>query len=324
MNNLDKAVDLIRAGKRFLVTAHASPDGDALGSMLATAHGLRALGKEVVVYDRDPAPPRLRFLPGAADVQVRRPKEKFDACLVHDCGDARLLGEGFPGKEVTGPLVVLDHHASVRPFGDLELRDSTASAVGVIVARLLKALGVALDKPIAECLWCSLVCDTGWFRYPATDEETLELARACVAAGAVPWEFAARAEEQQPAARLRLLALVLQTLEIRGRLALLHLDDELLAKAGAPPEMAENFANYARALEGIEVGALLTRTRKGWNASLRSKGDCDVGVVAAKFEGGGHRGAAGCSLAVPAGGDWTAAREKLIAALLEALGEPAK
>src|SRR5439155_14654637 len=128
---------------------------------LATAHGLRALGKEAVLYNRDPAPARLRFLPGAAEVRGR-PKEPFDACLVHDCGDLRLLGDGFPPKEITGPLIVLDHHASVKPFGDLELRDSTASAVGVIVARLLYALGVPLDKNIAECLWCSLVCDTGW------------------------------------------------------------------------------------------------------------------------------------------------------------------
>jgi phosphoesterase RecJ-like protein len=320
MNNLAEAVALIEKGKRFLVTAHASPDGDALGSMLATAHGLRALGKEVVLYNRDPAPARFRFLPGAGELRGK-PKEKFDACLVHDCGDYRLLGDGFPAREITGPLIILDHHASVRPFGDLELRDASASAVGVIVGRLLGALGVPLDKNIADCLWCSLVCDTGWFRYPSVDEETLELARACVAAGAVPWDFASRVEEEQPAARLRLLSLVLQTLEIRGRLALLHLDDELLGKAGAPPEMAENFANYARALEGIEVGALLTRTRKGWNASLRSKGNCDVGAFAAKFDGGGHRGAAGCTLAVPSGGDFAAAREKLIAALEEALGQ---
>jgi phosphoesterase RecJ-like protein len=319
MIHFDQAVELIRAGKRFLSTAHAGPDGDALGSMLATAHGLRALGKEVVLYNRDAPPQRLRFLPGATDLRTSRPKEKFDGCLVHDCGDARLLGDGFPPREITGPLIVLDHHASVRPFGDLDLRDSSASAVGVIVARLLKALGVPLSKEIADCLWCSLVSDTGWFRYPAVDEETMSLARDCVAAGAVPWEFAKRAEEEQPVARARLLSLVLQTLEIRGKLALLTLDEEMLSKAGAPPEMAENFANYARSLEGIEVGALLTRTRKGWNCSLRSKGNCDVGAVAAKFDGGGHRGAAGCILPVPAGGDAAAQRETLIAALEEAM-----
>jgi bifunctional oligoribonuclease and PAP phosphatase NrnA len=324
MKDFDAAVELIGKGKRFLVTAHASPDGDALGSMLATAHGLRALGKEAVLYNRDAAPARFRFLPGAPELRSKLPKgDRFDACLVHDAGDARLLGEGFPPRDVTGPLIVLDHHATVKPFGDLELRDAGASAVGVIVARLLRALGVSLDKNIADCLWCSLVCDTGWFRYPSVDAETLELARACVAAGAVPWEFASRVEEEQPAARLRLLALVLQTLEIRGRLALLHLDDELLNKAGAAPEMAENFANHARALEGVEVGVLLTRTRRGWNASLRGKGGVDVGAVAAKFDGGGHRGAAGCTIPVAAGEDAAAARQKLIAALEEALGQKA-
>jgi phosphoesterase RecJ-like protein len=323
MKDFDKAVELIRGAKRFLVTAHAAPDGDALGSMLATAHGLRALGKEVVLYNRDAAPARFKFLPGAGELRGR-PKDKFDACLVHDAGDIKLLGEGFPPREITGPLIVLDHHASVKPFGEYDLRDSTASAVGVIVARLLKALGVPLDKNIADCLWCSLVCDTGWFRYPSVDEETLELARQCVAAGAVPWDFAARVEEEQPPARLRLLALVLQTLELRGKLALMHLDDELLAKAGAAPEHAENFANHARALEGVEVGALLTRTRRGWNASLRGKGNVDVGAVAAQFDGGGHRGAAGCFIPVAAGEDQMAARQKLIAALEAALGQTTK
>ncbi len=315
---LDQVVALIKSGRRFLVTAHASPDGDALGSMLATGWGLRALGKEVVFYNRDAAPARLRFLPGASELRATKLKDKFDACIVHDCGDVRLLGEGFPSRELTGPLLVLDHHASVRPFGDLEVRDSSASAVGVIVGRLLRALGVELTRDIAECLWCSLVCDTGWFRYPSTDVETLELARACVAAGAVPWEFARRAEEEQPAARLRLLGLVLQTLEVRGRLAILQLDEEMLGKAGGPPELAENFANYARALEGVEVGALFTRTRKSLHASLRSKGACDVGAVAAKFDGGGHRGAAGCAIPLVAG-DYAAAREKLVAALEAAL-----
>jgi bifunctional oligoribonuclease and PAP phosphatase NrnA len=318
MSSLDEVVARLKAGKRFLSTAHASPDGDALGSMLATGWALRALGKEVFFYNRDPAPARLRFLPGASELAKKLPDGAFDACLVHDCGDARLLGEGFPPKERTGPLIVLDHHASVRSFGELELRDSTASAVGVIVARIIRALGVPLDRNMAECLWCSLASDTGWFRYSSTDVETLELARDCVAAGAVPWQFARRAEEEQPHARLRLLGIVLQTLEIRGKLALLTLDEEMLAKAGAPPEMAENFANHARALEGIEVGALLTRTRKGWNCSLRGKGGFDLGAFAARYDGGGHRAAAGCAIPVE-NGDFAGAREKLVGALEEAL-----
>src|SRR5205823_13842556 len=146
------------------------------------------------------------FLDGAAEVVTKPPAGPFDATFVHDAGDAKLLGEHFPPREASGPVVVLDHHASVRPFGDVVIRDPSASAVGVIVARLLRALGVALERPIAEALWCSLVSDTGWFRYSSTDLETMELARACVEAGVQPWQFARRAEEEQPPAKLRLLA----------------------------------------------------------------------------------------------------------------------
>jgi phosphoesterase RecJ-like protein len=300
---MNEVVELIHAGKKFLCAAHASPDGDALGSMLATAQGLRALGKEVVMYCHDPAPPRLAFLPGAHEITTHPPSVPFDATFVHDCGDARLLGDRFPGPKVTGKVVVLDHHASSRDFGDLVVRDPSASAVGIIVARLLRALGVEITKPIAEALWCSLVSDTGWFRYSSTDLETMELARACVAAGAVPWEFARRSEEEQPVARLRLLQKVLESLVLVGdkprRTAILSLTEEMLHAAGAQPEMAEGFVNYARSLQDVEVGVLVTTARTNVRVSLRSKGGVDVGAVAAKFGGGGHRAAAGCTLPLP-------------------------
>jgi phosphoesterase RecJ-like protein len=321
MIDLDEVVARVHAGRRFLSTAHASPDGDALGSMLATAFGLRALGKEVVLYDRDPPPARLAWLPGADEIKTTPPPSdaRFDLTFVHDCGDARLLGAGFPPPSVTGPLVVLDHHAVGRPFGELSLRDPSAAAVGVLVARLLARLGVTLDRPMAEALWCSLVSDTGWFRYPATDVETLRLGTECVAAGVRPWEFALRVEEAWPPARARLLALVLGTLELVGepprRAALLTLTEEMLHQAGAKPEYAEGFVNYARGLEGVEVGVLLTEMRRGVRVSLRSKGAVDVGAIAGRFDGGGHRGAAGCTLALPLAD----ARRQLTTALLEVL-----
>jgi phosphoesterase RecJ-like protein len=308
---VEEVVALVRAGRRFLVTAHVSPDGDALGSMLATAHGLRALGKQVVAYDRDPAPHRLAFLPGARELHTVPPTERFDATFVHDCGDAQLLGANFPPPSVTGKLVVLDHHASARDFGDLTLRDPSASAVGVIVARLLAALGVALTREIAQCLWCSLVSDTGWFRYSSTDAETLRLATACVEAGASPWQFARDSEEAWPLARLHLLRLVLGTLEVHGQVALLNLTHAMLGEAGAAPELADGFVNYARGLAGIEVGALMSEVQGGARVSLRSKGGFDVGQVAAQFGGGGHRAAAGCFIA----GSLPEARAKLLAAL---------
>jgi bifunctional oligoribonuclease and PAP phosphatase NrnA len=309
--SLAEVARLIRGGRRFLVGGHARPDGDALGSMLATAHGLRALGKEVVVYDRDPAPDRLAFLPGALDLVTTPPAGPFDAAIVHDCGDAHLLGPEFPPASVRGPLIVLDHHAASRPFGDVVARDPDAAAVGVIVARLLAELGVPLSQPIAECIWCSLVSDTGWFRYSSTDAETMRLATACVEAGAVPWDFARKSEEAQPVARLKLMARVFDTLEIVGQTALLTLAQKTLAELGAVTEWAEGLVSYARGLEGVEVGVMLFEQPSGVRLSLRSKGAIDVGRVAESFGGGGHRAAAGCFLP----GSLADARTALLAAL---------
>lgn len=313
MNGLDDVVRLVRAGRRFLVTGHANPDGDALGSMLATLHGLRALGKEVVAYDHDPAPRRFGFLPGAHELvtDAARLGGPFDATFVHDCGDAHLLGDRFPPRSVTGPLVIVDHHHNGRHFGDVPLRDVSASAVGVIVARLLRALGVPLDKTIAECLWCSLVSDTGWFRYASTDVETMQLATACVEAGAVPWDFARRSEESAPPSRLKLMAHVFETLELDGPVALITLRASMLAATGATTAEAEGLVNYARGLDGIEVGVMLYEQPDGVRVSFRSKGGVDVGAVAARFGGGGHRAAAGCFLP----GSLADARVKVLEAL---------
>ncbi len=278
--------------------------------MLATAHGLRLLGKEVVIYDRDGAPSRLSFLPGASEIVTKLPDGNFDAALVHDCGDLKLVNAPLPNC----PIVAIDHHATGKPFGDLRFVDVKASCVGILVARLLRALGIAFDQKIAECLWCSLVSDTGWFRYSSVDEETMTLALECVRAGASPWSFAERSEEASPLERIKLLPRVLDTLELVGeaprRGAILTVTQAMLKEVGAGAEMAEGFVNYARGIVDVEVGAMLTEGPHGFRVSLRSKGRVDVGAIAATFGGGGHRAAAGCQVA---------SSEVLIDALAQAL-----
>ena len=293
---------MVRAGRRFLVTGHANPDGDALGSMLATRTGCARSAKRWSSTTTIRRRGGWRFCRAPTCVtDAAKLDGPFDATFVHDCGDAHLLGDRFPARDVTGPL---DRRRSSRQrpqFGDLALRDSSAAAVGVIVARLLDALGVPLDKTIAECLWCSLASDTGWFRYSSTDvgDDASWPPRASRRAR-VPWEFARRSEEERPPARLRLMARVLGTLELVGASALLdaltQADDGTRRQRREPPT-AEGFVNYARGLEGVEVGVMLFEADGGVRVSLRSKGAVDVGAVAARFGGGGHRAAAGCFVA---------------------------
>lgn len=322
---LAEAAHLVRQGERFLCAAHAPVDGDALGAMLVTAHGLMALGKEVVLLSPEPIPARLGFLPGANRVLRRLPRGiRFDATLVHDTGARHLLGERFPEREVSGPLIVLDHHAVSSDFGDVGVRDASAASTGVLCWRLLAELGLReedMSPAIATALLTSLVEDTGWFRYPCTSPEALRLAAACIAAGASPWGLALELEESNSPASLRLLRLVLGTLELHcdERLALLTLTDDMMREAGATPDDVPNLVNYARSLRGVEVGALLTHGNREIYVSLRGKGRVDVSRIAARFGGGGHHGAAGCTIAATDERSRAAARAALVQAVAAAL-----
>ena len=299
---LSAAADLVRRGQRFVVTAHARLDGDAIGAMLVTAHGLRRLGKDVYLYNADPVPRRFQFLPGAGEIRRKLPAAlRCDAALVHDCGARHLLGEHFPDAAVTGPLVVLDHHEVVSDLGDLILRDAQAASAGVIAWRLLAALGLdeaALPRDLATALFVSLVEDTGWFRYPGTNPEALQLASACVRAGVSTWEIALLLDESLSEASLRLLCQVLPSLEryAGGRLAILTLTDQMMRDADATPDDVGKLVNYARAVRGVEVGALITVSDERIYVSLRGKGAVHLGEVAQRFGGGGHKNAAGCTI----------------------------
>lgn len=328
---LGQAAEQIQKGERFLVTAHARVDGDALGAMLVTAHGLRALGKQVVLYNQEPVPQRLRFLPGAQEVQRKLVRGlRFSATLVHDTGARHLLGDRFPDADTTGPLIVIDHHAVAEDFGDLNVRDPAAASAGIVAWRLLSLLGLredAMPAPIATALLVSIVEDTGWFRYPSTTPEAFRLGAACVAAGAQPWELALHLDESNSTASLRLLRLVLETLERHcdGRLALLTLTDAQMHEAQAGPDDVLKLVNYARGLRGVEVGALLTIGDRDIYVSLRGKGRIDVARIAAQFGGGGHTGAAGCTLPHQADDpSRLAAKTRLIEAVTAAFSESAR
>jgi phosphoesterase RecJ-like protein len=163
---LDSAVRLVRGGQRFLLTCHVMPDADALGSMLGLAEVLRNLGKDVVLYNRDPVPPQLRFLPGSDHVTSSLPAHaSFDATFVTDTAARSLLPRHFPERSVTGPVVIVDHHVAHDDYGDIVLRDPQACATAIVVLELATALGVKPMPALAAApLYTALVADTGGFR----------------------------------------------------------------------------------------------------------------------------------------------------------------
>jgi phosphoesterase RecJ-like protein len=317
---LDDGARMLADASDVMITCHLGPDGDAIGSMSALAAILEAQGKKVTLFNPDGAPAHLRFLPRATDILRALPaRAPWDLAIAVDCGARSLLGPAFPGEDVTGPLLVLDHHATSKPFGAyLCLVD--AASVAVVVARLAARLGWEIPAGAAPGIYTSIVSDTGSFRYSNTNPESFQLAARCLELGVDPWEVARVLGEETPLARYKLLGAALAAIELEagGKVAVIVLTDDMVKAAGARWDLSEGLVNYARGIEGVEVGVQISPLPKGGGSrvSLRSKGRVDAGAVAARFGGGGHRGAAGCHIA----GTLADARTQLVAALSDALG----
>lgn len=289
----------LTAGKRFLITGHRNPDGDALGSALGLALALDAAGKEAHVVMRDAWSSAYSKMPGISRVAVADAlpadwPSGWDALLTMECPEADRAG--WPNL-LAGPVVNVDHHPGNTRYGAVNLVDLPAAAVGEMVADLLDLLGWPLTADIATNLWVSLVSDTGSFRYSNTTPKALALGARLVAAGAQPGPVNEFLFEAAPLSSLKLEALVLGTLELHagGTVATVELPRRFFVESGAKESDTEGLVNRARGIEGVRAAALLREGDEGEiRCSLRSKGVVDIRSVAARHAGGGHRNASGC------------------------------
>ncbi len=307
-------------GQSFLISSHEHPEGDAIGSMLALGWALKDLQKEVFLLNQDPLPENLSFLPGAEEIKHQAPAQgTFDVALIVDCGDKSRLGEEFSKISRLGKIINIDHHISNSYFGDLNLVDPQASSTAEIIYDLVRQIKVPLRKAIAENIYVGILTDTGSFHYANTSAKALQVARECLLAGVNPAKVAEAIYDNQPLARLRLLALVLGTLEVEaaGQISLVIITQKMMAEAGATLDQTEDLINYPRSLKGTEVALLLREINNGlYRVSLRSRGKVNVAQIAAEFQGGGHPNAAGCTME----GDLLTVKERIIRRVSRALG----
>lgn len=286
--------------RRFLISSHTNPDGDAIGSELGLARLLHRAGKDALIWNYHPTPGVYRALPESASIHVGEEPPAgfpggFDCAVVLECPTLDRTGLADPLSLL--PLVNIDHHLGNALYGVANWVDTTAPAVGVMVAALARALGVAVDAATADCLLLALVSDTGGFRFSNATPAAFEAAAVLVREGARPEQVSQWLNESQPEGAVRLLGELLGTLELHtgGSIAVVHLTLAMFARAGAAPGDSEGLVDTPRSIAGVEAVALLRETGPDqWKISLRSRGPVDVQAVARQRGGGGHRNAAGC------------------------------
>ncbi|MEE2775247.1 MAG: bifunctional oligoribonuclease/PAP phosphatase NrnA [Acidobacteriota bacterium] len=300
----DAFVERLRSVGRALVTSHASPDGDAIGSQLGLARLLRATGKSATVWDAEPVPSIYTGLPGADRVRsgAEPPAgfpDAFDALIVVECPTLERTGleATLAGKL---PILNFDHHLGNQVYGDVNWVDTAAPAAGEMVLQLSAALHVTLDADTATCLLMALVSDTGSFRFSNATRRAFEAAATLVDAGASPEAVSQRLYESRPEASLRLQGEMLSTLALHagGRVATATLTQEMYARSAADSSDAEGLIDQPRSIAGVDAVALLREIAgESVKVSLRSRGSsADVERIAKRHGGGGHRNAAGCRL----------------------------
>ena len=294
---IQQIADAIRTRRRFVLSSHSRPDGDSIGSQLAMAYALRALGKEATVVNADPAPPPLMAFPGVADIHISpRAEGDFDAAIIMECGDLGRTGVSGLDRFF---VINIDHHPGNTGYGQINWFDAGAAACGEMVFDLVRALGVPLSLEIATHIYLAILTDTGSFHYSSISPRTFDMCRECIEAGVDPVLVARNVYDSNNMGRLKLFGAVLSAMQIdaTGRIAIVYLDHEMAREAGGTYEDTEGLINLPLTVKEIQAVVFFKQDEgEQYRVSMRSKGDIDIGAVAKSFGGGGHKNAAGCTV----------------------------
>jgi phosphoesterase RecJ-like protein len=299
--------------QRFVIASHVRQDGDAIGSQLAMAYALRALGKEVRVVNATVPPPPLMVFPGVSDIEVAGgTDDPGDAVIVMECGD--LQRTGVAGLD-RGFVINIDHHPGNTMYGSMNWIDLGAAACGEMVFDLVRELGVPLSLEIATHVYIAVLTDTGSFHYSSISPHTFEICRQCMEAGISPPQIARSIFDSNNLGRLKLFGAVLSKMELddTGRLATVWVTQQLADECGGTYEDTEGLINLPLTVKEIQAVVFFKEHGpRDWRVSMRSKGDIDINAVAKQFGGGGHKNASGCSAQGTVEELTASSREKII------------
>ena len=291
----------LREYDRFAILSHVRPDGDALGSQIALALSLQALGKTVKVWNEDGMLEKYSFLP-SAEILTQPPAgpEEFDIAIALDTATQNRLGKAADAVGKAKIWINIDHHPSNPGYGDLVFIDADSPATAQIVFQLIESEQLPMTRAIAENLFVALSTDTGSFQYPNTNARTFEIAAKLVRAGADVGALSQQTYENYPRRRIELLRALLADMRFDGggKIASFSLGLKTAAQLGVKPEDNEGLIDHLRAIQGVIVAVFFEELNEGKvRVSMRSKDEAaDVCVICQKFGGGGHKLAAGARI----------------------------
>jgi phosphoesterase RecJ-like protein len=312
--------DVLLKRQRFVLTSHARPDGDSIGSQLALAFTLESLGKQVRILNSDAAPEHYLDFPGMERIEIvsSAPADlQADVVVVMECSDLSRTGVAGLDRYF---IVNIEHHAGNRMYGALNWFDESAAACGEMVFDIIRALDVALTTDIATHIYLAILTDTGSFHHSNITPRTFDISRQTVEAGVNPAAMARRVFDSNSFGKLKLIGALLDSMELidRGRLAVLYLDDAMLDACGCTHNDTEGVINLPLTAREIQAVVFFKVSSNGnVRVSMRSKYDVDVRLVANAFGGGGHKNAAGFTVEGPLG----QVKSVIIDRLVHAIGE---
>lgn len=296
----EQIIDVINKSSKIAVTSHVVPDGDNVGSALGLCQALQKLDKKVEFLLDDKIPEIYRFLKGARDVvsHASFADLDFDLLISMDCGDLERLGRV---KELADKvrLINIDHHISNTRFGEINLVEEKASSTAEIAYKLIKSMGIFIDKDMAEAIYTGIVTDTGMFQYENTSEETHAIAAELIIAGVNPTDIFMKVYQSNPKEKVLLMKEALQSLEFHHKdvVSVIAVSKEQLEAISKEDLDTEGLVNLARDIATVEVAVFLKEKEKNIiKVSLRSKSRVDVCAIAKEFGGGGHIRASGCTI----------------------------
>ena len=299
--NIASIIDVITAHNSFVISSHARPDGDSVGSQLALAQALRALGKHSRIVNHDAPPSSLASLPDIDSIEVSDTATGCDSnvAFILECNSLQRTEVDGLDRDI---IINIDHHAGNEMYGTHNWNDETAAACAEQVYTLIQELGVSISYGIGSALYAGILTDTGSFRHANITERTFKICQKVTAAGVNVAELAADIYNNSSIGKIKLTGTLLENIRFKAdnRIAILYLNDELLARTNCPQDDVDGLINIPLTAKAVKAVVMIKPQPALTRVSLRSKATLDVRAIAASFGGGGHRNAAGFSTSIAA------------------------